>query len=206
MSPKFMSNSDEEDHDTHHHTYWKVSNVTHPYAINPNNKTTRQCSILFYVYKDISPPIHLYYRLTNFYQNEREDAKVSQSQIPSSSIHAGWSRIPFLMIDTSQSTVATYNITNITYNFTSTGIAAPGDSSKYGKTHYSLSEIRPPPNWEHRYPNGTYTEAFPPINPAEDEHFQVWMRIAGLPNFRKIYGKNDSGVLTAGYYQIDIDT
>jgi len=36
-----------------------------------------------------------------------------------------------------------------------------------------------------------------------NEHFIVWMRTAGLPNFRKLYGKI-SGGLTAGAYIINI--
>jgi len=35
----------------------------------------------------------------------------------------------------------------------------------------------------------------------EDEHLIVWMRTAGLPNFRKLWGKID-GALDAGTYQL----
>jgi hypothetical protein len=35
------------------------------------------------------------------------------------------------------------------------------------------------------------------------EHFIVWMRTAGLPNFRKLWGRID-GTLEAGVYQMDI--
>jgi hypothetical protein len=37
----------------------------------------------------------------------------------------------------------------------------------------------------------------------EDEHFIVWMRTAGLPNFRKLWGRIESDVLP-GNYQMDI--
>ncbi|CAG8550915.1 2119_t:CDS:2 [Diversispora eburnea] len=65
-------------------------------------------------------------------------------------------------------------------------------NAKYSPTKYNLTQIRPPPNWILRYPNGTYTSEFPPINPKDDEHFQVWMHAAGLPIFRKLYGKNET--------------
>lgn len=43
-----------------------------------------------------------------------------------------------------------------------------------------------------------------------DEHFIVWMRTAGLPNFRKLWGKvegdesADTPTLAAGTYYVDI--
>ena len=38
----------------------------------------------------------------------------------------------------------------------------------------------------------------------EDPHFIVWMRTAGLPDFRKLWGKIDGG-LKAGKYKLMID-
>jgi hypothetical protein len=37
----------------------------------------------------------------------------------------------------------------------------------------------------------------------KDEHFIVWMRTAGLPNFRKLWGRID-GVLEPGLYQLQL--
>lgn len=39
---------------------------------------------------------------------------------------------------------------------------------------------------------------------VEDEHFIVWMRTAGLPNFRKLYGKIEQD-LPAGTYTVIVD-
>jgi len=39
----------------------------------------------------------------------------------------------------------------------------------------------------------------------EDQHFIVWMRTAGLPDFRKLWGKIDSeDGLKAGKYQLKV--
>ena len=85
------------------------------------------------------------------------------------------------------------------------GIAWPGEAKKYvAEPNYELSEIVPPPNWRARYPDG-YTESNPPPNLMENEHFQNWMRTAGLPTFTKLYSRNDQDKLLKGRYQIVVD-
>jgi len=91
------------------------------------------------------------------------------------------------------------------YTFSEKGIAWPGEAKKYSSTvAYNLSEIIPPPNWAARFPNG-YTADQPPPNFNVDEHFQNWMRTAGLPTFTKLYGRNDQDGLIQGRYEITID-
>ena len=92
---------------------------------------------------------------------------------------------------------------NTTYTFSEKGIAWPGEKKKYSATtEYKLSEIVPPPNWALRYPSN-YTESnFPDL--TQDEHFQNWMRTAGLPTFSKLYGRNDNDDLKAGTYTLDV--
>ncbi|RKP07507.1 transcription regulator [Thamnocephalis sphaerospora] len=92
-----------------------------------------------------------------------------------------------------------------TLTFNDRGIAWPSDKKKYGPSSYQdYTNVLPPPNWASRYANGVYTkETFP--NLAEDEHFQVWMRTAGLPNFRKLYGRSDNTMLKRGNYTLEID-
>ena len=91
------------------------------------------------------------------------------------------------------------------YTLSEKNIAWPGEAKKYvAQPNYQLSEIVPPPNWLARYPDG-YTESNPPPNLKEDEHFQNWMRTAGLPTFTKLYSRNDSDKLLKGRYQIVVD-
>ncbi|WRT68000.1 uncharacterized protein IL334_004975 [Kwoniella shivajii] len=90
---------------------------------------------------------------------------------------------------------------NETYDFTEKGIAWGGIAKNYVETpdYPSPSDVLPPPNWARRYPNGY--ESFP--NLREDEHFQVWMRIAALPTFRKLWARNDNDVMTQGRYRVN---
>jgi hypothetical protein len=93
---------------------------------------------------------------------------------------------------------------------TDKGIAWPGEAKKYAITKYTADQVIPPPFWRGNYPNGRYTDGAPGSCPtclpnlSEDEHFQVWMRTAGLPTFRKLYFRNDHETMTPGRYEIDI--
>jgi hypothetical protein len=90
-----------------------------------------------------------------------------------------------------------------TYEFFEQGIAWPGEAKKYATAPgYDPSEIQPPPNWAQRYPQGYNSSNLP--NLAADEHFQNWMRTAGLPTFTKLYGRNDNTPLLAGTYEITV--
>lgn len=51
---------------------------------------------------------------------------------------------------------------------------------------------------------GSKYETEGPPDLSQDEHFMVWMRTAGLPNFRKLYGRSITPNLDAGTWQIDV--
>lgn len=109
---------------------------------------------------------------------------------------------PQLMPDTFTN-LTSVGSSNTTYIFSETGIAWPGEAKKYadvpGYTNVA-SSIVPPPNWFLRFPNGYNDSNIPNLH--EDEHFQNWMRTAGLPTFSKLWGRNDTVKLAAGTYQI----
>jgi hypothetical protein len=93
---------------------------------------------------------------------------------------------------------------NKSYILTDIGISWKSDMKKYANSGYTdITKIRPPPNWRN-YRAG-YSATNPPSDLSKDEHFQVWMRTAGLPNFRKLYAKNEQDDLMNGTYTIDID-
>lgn len=116
---------------------------------------------------------------------------------------------PFLLSYTD--TISNFIVTlpnssvNQTYVFESKGIAWPTDKGKYGRTAYNYSQALPPPNWALRYPDGRFSDSYPPPDLSTDEHFMVWMRTAGLPNFRKLWGRQDMLDMVPGWYHVEID-
>ncbi|KAF2861172.1 Lem3/Cdc50 [Piedraia hortae CBS 480.64] len=94
--------------------------------------------------------------------------------------------------------------TNITYNMTSKGTAWASDAKLY-KTppgYSDYSEVLPPPNWRKVYPVYDSSTGWPDLH--GDDHFQTWMRTAGLPTFSKLYFRNDNETMQAGRYQVDV--
>ncbi|KAF9086067.1 hypothetical protein BGX23_009165 [Mortierella sp. AD031] len=194
----------------------------HTYKVN-------RCAITLTIPVDLQPPVMLYYKLTNFYQNHRKYAKSldykqlsgQASQIEEIIARKGCilERSGPLVYPCGLIANSMFNdtITGLTavaeegaparadYVFRNTGIASPADKGKFSKYGYTnLSTIYPPYNWRDRYPPGPYSDAFPPPDISTDEHFQVWMRTAGWSTFLKTYGRGDQ-VLLKGKYQMSID-
>ncbi|RUS34577.1 hypothetical protein BC938DRAFT_479624 [Jimgerdemannia flammicorona] len=199
---------------------------------NPNNITVTRCVIEFSIPVPLNTPIFLYYRLTNFYQNHRKYVKsYDQAQLAgkgstyddialdcakAAGVEA--TKTPYYpcgLIAASMFNDTIGNLVllnpsgtsagNITYNFSSVGIAWPDDKTRYKPPAYKPDEALPPATWALRYPNGTYTVEYPPPDLSLDEHFQVWMRTSWYPTFRKLWGKNTQTPMEAGSYRIEID-
>jgi hypothetical protein len=191
---------------------------------------TPVCFIQFEIPEDIGPPVFLYYRLTNFYQNHRRYVNSLNYQqlqgqaLTASSINgsgcwplASVGNNPYYpcgliansMFNDSFSSPVGMNIANVstglqTYNMTDKGIAWSTDQRLYGNTSYTPNQITVPPDWAPRWgPNG-YTLQNPPPDLSIYEAFQVWMRTAGLPDFSKLALRNDDDVMQQGRYQINI--
>jgi hypothetical protein len=209
---------------------WKVQqhDEVPPYGVQQNDTTV--CTLLFDIPNDIGPPVLLYYRLTNFYQNHRRYGKsldtsqlngnfISNNTISNSACNPlklapnGKAYYPCGLIanslfnDTIRSPVALNSNQGVdgtkTYNMTSKGIAWSSDAELYSKTAYTRDQVMPPPNWHNRYPNGyTAENDIPDLSTYEE--FQVWMRTAGLPTFSKLALRNDDEIMPAGTYQIEI--
>jgi len=189
----------------------------------PDVSKRQQCIMQFDVPADLDHTVLLYYKLTNFFQNHRRYVKsLNTDQLHGKDVSADslkdgdckplgaidgkavWpcGLIANSIFNDTYSNLTTVGGDNSTYAFSENGIAWPGEAKKYAdKPGYtSLSDIVPPPNWQARFPDGYNESNIPNFN--ADEHFQNWMRTAGLPTFTKLWGRNDADKLVAGKYQI----
>ncbi|KAF4232929.1 hypothetical protein CNMCM8980_004671 [Aspergillus fumigatiaffinis] len=186
---------------------------------------TTICRLSFEVPDDLGPPVFLYYRLTNFYQNHRRYVKsldidqlkgkaVDNKTIDGGSCDplkldpTGKAYYPCGLIansqfnDTIHSPELLSDLNPTVYFMTNKGIAWDSDKELIKTTQYKPWEVVPPPNWHDRYPNG-YIDGIPDLH--EDEDFMVWMRTAALPAFSKLSRRNDSVSMKAGSYRLDIE-
>jgi hypothetical protein len=197
-------------------------------------ENTTQCVLQFTIPNDMNPPVLFYYRLTNFYQNHRRYAKsfnndqLSGKAVSASSIH-GSDCTPLTTItvngtekpyypcglaansvfnDTFYSpvllNVADSSVPNLTYVMqNSSDISWASDKKLYGQSSYNWADVAVPPNWVLRYPNNYSDDYHPDL--VNDEPFQVWMRLAGLPTFSKLAQRNDTTPMQFGTYSVNID-
>ncbi|PYH41179.1 CDC50/LEM3 family protein [Aspergillus saccharolyticus JOP 1030-1] len=186
---------------------------------------TTVCRLIFEIPDKLEPPVFMYYRLTNFYQNHRRYVKsldidqlkgkaVDNDTIKGGSCDpleldpSGKAYYPCGLIANSQfnDTISSPQLLNgddaQTYYMTNKGIAWDSDKQLIKKTQYDKWQVVPPPNWHDRYPNG-YVDGIPNLH--EDEEFMVWMRTAALPAFSKLSRRNDTSAMAAGSYQLDIE-
>jgi len=198
------------------------------------NKETKNCTIEFKIEETFKKPVFFYYRLTSFYQNHRSyvksydaaqlegqklvkdlnpncDPVLSDKSNPNKQVQYFPCGLIANSMFTDKFSTELISSDGKTYPLTEKGIAWPSDAHKYGskedflKLYPDLSVISPPPHWKTNFPefkDGYTKENFPDLK--NWEHFQVWMRTAGLPNFRKLYSKNTETNLQPGVYTINI--
>ncbi|KAI9487283.1 MAG: ligand-effect modulator 3 family [Benjaminiella poitrasii] len=206
--------------------YKNESSFLDPTWGNPNNLSIPRCTIDFTIPQTMKGPIFMYYRLTEFYQNHRQYIKNFDADqlfgdtVSDSTLHTSCDPLAFndagkvifpcgliansMFNDTASDLISVDNNSQI-FAMSPHNIAWPSDKQKYGPTKYQISQIAPPPNWALRYPNGEYTEEYPPPDLATQERFMVWMHVAALSDFRKIWARNDTSNLESGRWRVSID-
>lgn len=158
------------------------------------------------VRKPMGRPVFLYYQLSNFYQNNRLYAKsYNYEQLMGKPLTNNELRDCEPLVGPDDSSVYypcglianslfTDTITVERFNFSPDNIAYSYDKKMYGQSEYNLNQIRvfPPPSWTkaglNLNPDGSY-KSLPDLH--RDERFMNWMRVSGLPTFRKLYGRYD---------------
>lgn len=205
----------------------KVKDVTVDYGRGQPVEVT-QCVVEFTLPEDFTPPVLMYYRLTNFYQNHRRYVQsFSDTQLKGDALDlkaVDGSKCDPMRSDEDEKKpyypcgLIANSLFNDTYSYplrlggdepeeyrmaNDTNIAWDSDKELYGKTKYKNDEVLPPPNWRKLWPDG-YSDEYPIPNIEEWEAFMVWMRTAGLPTFSKLYQRNDLQPMKKGTYRIVI--
>lgn len=209
---------------------WSVAQKQVP----AGNPLSYRCTIQFSVPNEMAGGVFMYYRLTNYYQNHRRYLKsMDYSQLlnkPRSAkdLHDGQCKPVGRDEATGKGIYPCGLIANSVFNDTfsdpqrldSAGtpgaayvmseknLVWSGEVKRYRTPTYNPDDIVPPPFWSSTsgpfsYPNGYTKDNL--FDPTKNEHFQVWMRTAGMPTFRKLYKRNDDEPLTPGRYTITID-
>lgn len=185
---------------------------------------TPVCRLQFEIPDTLKSSIYVYYKLTNYYQNHREYVRsFDENQLNGDAIPAGSLNTDCNPLRKDPATgKAIYPcglIANSLFNdtfgrqftgergsedyvLTNKGIARSVDKDRYKRTSYLPSNIVPPPNWHHMFPNGYNSTNIPNLETWEE--FQIWMRTAALPEFYKLALKNTTHELPRGHYTYDI--
>jgi len=193
-------------------------------GVSPYSQTNL-CNVTFSVAKAIPAPAFFYYRLSNFYQNHRRYVS-SRNDLqlagqPPQTLGGLGECTPIISVNGSSQPALFYNPCGLIANswfldsfpalFDGTG---PVFWERTGISWASdrAAKFKPiSPSYLAQYPNATGTPppglaAFLPPGPfpVTNEDFIVWMRVAGLPTFRKLYAMLPNG-LPVGTYTVQIN-
>lgn len=190
--------------------------------LSQNKTSNHKCNITIRIEETLNPPIMVYYQLENFYQNHRRYIK---------SKSLGQLRGENLTVDEVKADCdPIITVKDLGIRTTLGGRKLPEDAvanpcgliakSLFNDTYklfppekkeIKTIEININQNditWESDL-NGRYQRNADYLNKqwtdVQNEHFMVWMRPAGLPDFRKLWGRVNE-TLTPGNYKVEIDS
>lgn len=184
-----------------------VMEVTQRYDNNANCPLNGSCTVTLDVPENMNHPVYMYYRLENFYQNHRRYVKSRNDAQLRGDVVSKYASLedcdPLKSLGNSQDpqnfylpcgliawskfndTFSLKNDNGSDINLRKDGIAWASDvKQKFNNPPADTPGIRIIPDFE-------------------DEDFIVWMRTAGLPNFKKLYRIIDQD-LPKGSYSVQI--
>jgi hypothetical protein len=186
-----------------------MSNGSDPYP-------TCTCTISIDVLQELRPPVHVYYGLTNYYQNHRryvQSWSVTQINAQSNndlretancepmrnSSNANGTSVPIAPCGLRMNSAFNDTFTLLDVFINQSNISWPVDRSvrfsRLNVTSDSLAGTVRPPNWPRplsEVPDG-----------LQNEHNIVWFRASALPWLRKLYGRIHTSI-PAGRHTVDI--
>jgi len=188
----------------------KVVEVDVRYDNNPDCDVGKMCYLNISIPEKMSAPVYMYYRLQNYYQNHRRYVKSrSDAQLRGESV-TSYSALSDCDPWISEGGVKTnpeyfynpcgliaksvFNDTFLLYNSNSTAVVTRKDGIAW--TSDKNKKFKNPPL------NAPGIRTIPDF---QDEDFIVWMRTAGLPDFKKLYRIIDVD-LEAGNYTVKVNS
>jgi hypothetical protein len=170
----------------------------------------------FIVQKRMNPPIYIYYKLQNFYQNHRRyadsrsDKQLGGKSVSTSDLESSCKPILYYGPNSKKNpapkynpcgliawsmfndTFTLYNVTNgvkdiVCDTKTQQGCTKKNIAWASDRNVKFNKPSNPNLNTTVMYPRTYYNESTHVIPDVEDEDFIVWMRTAALPNFRKLH-------------------
>jgi len=187
------------------------------------------CTVDITVTEKMSAPVYIYYELDNFYQNHRRyvksrsDQQLSSGEIMDSSKlgdcdpkKTGIANNETASFVLHPCGLVASSFFNDSYTFSGytpdeTGIAWKSDVEKKFKKvstaeYASAVAARSTGAADARW---FLSDLFPGVidssKEVEDEHFIVWMRVAALPRFRKLWGKIDLDIAKDTVISVTVD-
>ncbi|KAK9431963.1 ligand-effect modulator 3 family [Lipomyces doorenjongii] len=203
--------------------------------VNSSAPTGQQsyCSLRFAIESEMSPPILVYYRLTNFYQNHRRYVQsIDEQQIegqPRSAAALTSAQLckPLIVNDEGKPYYPCGLIANSYFNDTFGNPVFMGNIDITSRSSENVTYVMTDKGiaWssdKKRFKKTQYkaSEVVPPPNwilsypdgytdenlpdISQWESLQNWIRTAGLPTFSKLVLRNDTEKLQVGIYEMDI--
>ena len=193
----------------------KIVTVENRYDVNCKDYKYDNCTVKPQINQDMKAPIIVYYKLEGFFQNHRRYVKSkSIEQLLGNSWKDKGECTPIITnkdmgFEENKSSISENNDT-----LSKGEIAVPcgliaktyfNDSFKFSRGDEEIkvnqNNIAFPKDKE-LYKNAKKEKQWIDI---EDEHFLVWMRPAGLPNFRKLWGRIEKDLKTGDNITIEIE-